>query len=45
MEIGVPTEVKARECRVGLDHGAVAELVQAGHVLRVQRGAGAGAET
>ncbi len=42
MDIGIPTEVKAGEARVGLAPGAVAELVAAGHRLRVQAGAGMG---
>lgn len=40
MDIGIPTEVKPGEARVGLTPAAVAELVAAGHRLLVQAGAG-----
>ncbi len=42
MRIGVPTEIKVQEYRVGLVPGAVRELVEAGHEVRVQTGAAAG---
>jgi alanine dehydrogenase len=42
MRIGVPTEIKNREYRVGLVPASVRELVDAGHELLVQRGAGTG---
>ncbi|MEM0985931.1 MAG: alanine dehydrogenase [Pseudomonadota bacterium] len=42
MRIGVPTEIKNQEFRVGLTPESVGELVQAGHVVFVQSGAGAG---
>lgn len=42
MRIGVPKEIKNHEYRVGLTPPSVAELVAAGHTLRVQTGAGLG---
>jgi alanine dehydrogenase len=42
MRIGVPTEIKVHEYRVGLIPAAVRELVAAGHDLLVQSGAGRG---
>ncbi|MGL6111217.1 MAG: alanine dehydrogenase, partial [Rubrivivax sp.] len=42
MRIGVPTEVKNHEYRVGLTPGSVRELVAHGHAVVVQAGAGAG---
>jgi alanine dehydrogenase len=42
MRIGVPTEVKSGERRVGLTPGSVAELVAHGHEVLVQRGCGDG---
>jgi alanine dehydrogenase len=42
MHIGVPTEIKVQEYRVGLVPAAVRELAQAGHHVTVQSGAGAG---
>src|SRR5471030_1648404 len=42
MRIGVPTEIKVHEYRVGLVPAAVRELVAAGHEVCVQSGAGAG---
>jgi alanine dehydrogenase len=42
MKIGVPTEVKADEERVGLTPSSVHELVLAGQDVLVQSGAGAG---
>ncbi|WP_062071713.1 alanine dehydrogenase [Demequina sediminicola] len=43
MRIGVPTEVKNHETRVGLEPAAVARLVDGGHEVVVQSGAGDGA--
>jgi alanine dehydrogenase len=43
MLIGVPTETKADEYRVGLVPSAVRELTARGHRVLVQQGAGAGA--
>jgi len=40
MRIGVPTEIKNREYRVGLAPAAVRELVHHGHEVLVQTGAG-----
>ncbi len=40
--IGVPTEIKANERRVGLTPTSVREVVAAGHEVVVQSGAGAG---
>ncbi len=42
MRIGVPTEIKCNEFRVGLVPGSVRELVARGHEVIVQSGAGAG---
>ncbi|GIX09384.1 alanine dehydrogenase [Elioraea sp.] len=42
MKIGVPTEVKVHEHRVGLVPASVRELVHGGHEVVVQSGAGAG---
>jgi len=42
MKIGVPTEIKNHEYRVGLVPGPVRELTSRGHELFVQAGAGAG---
>ena len=42
MIIGVPTEIKPRENRVGINPGGVQSLVQAGHEVHIQAGAGAG---
>lgn len=42
MRIGVPTEIKCDEFRVGLVPGSVRELVARGHDVVVQSGAGAG---
>jgi alanine dehydrogenase len=42
MRIGVPTEIKPQESRVGLVPSAVRELTSAGHNVMVQAGAGAG---
>ncbi len=42
MQIGVPKEIKTREYRVGLTPAGVHTLVEDGHTLLVERGAGAG---
>ena len=42
MKIGVPTEIKAQENRVALTPAGAEQLVQAGHAVVVQAGAGAG---
>lgn len=42
MRIGIPTEIKSDEFRVGLVPGSVRELVAHGHEVIVQAGAGAG---
>ena len=42
MKIGVPKEIKIHEYRVGLVPAGVRELVDAGHAVLVQTGAGAG---
>ncbi len=42
MRVGVPTEIKKHEYRVGLTPTAVREYVAAGHAVFVQRGAGSG---
>jgi alanine dehydrogenase len=42
MRIGVPAEIKIHEYRVGLVPASVRELVQAGHSVTVQSGAGHG---
>ncbi len=42
MRIGVPTEIKSDEYRVGLVPGSVRELAARGHEVLVQSGAGAG---
>jgi alanine dehydrogenase len=42
MRIGVPTEIKSSEFRVGLVPGSVRELTAKGHEVLVQSGAGAG---
>jgi len=42
MQLGVPTETKTREYRVGINPGGVASLVRAGHEVLVQAGAGEG---
>ena len=43
MEFGVPREVRDLEMRVGLTPAAVLALTQAGHIVYVESGAGAGA--
>ena len=42
MRIGVPTEIKKQESRVGLTPESVGELVRAGHDVFIQNGAGLG---
>ena len=42
MRIGVPTEIKAQEGRVGLTPAGVRELTARGHAVLVQSGAGRG---
>ena len=42
MIIGVPTEIKTREYRVGINPGGVLALVRAGHKVLIQAGAGEG---
>ncbi len=42
MLIGVPTEIKTREFRVGINPGGVLALVRAGHKVQIQKGAGEG---
>jgi alanine dehydrogenase len=42
MKVGVPTEIKTDEYRVALTPAGVRELVDAGHEVCVQRGAGEG---
>jgi alanine dehydrogenase len=43
MKVGVPTEIKANEHRVGLTPTAVREYVAHGHQVLVEKGAGIGA--
>jgi alanine dehydrogenase len=40
--VGVPTEIKSQENRVGMVPGGVRQMVDSGHEVRVQRGAGEG---
>lgn len=42
MKIGVPSEIKNHEYRVGLIPASVSEYVRAGHTVYVQKGAGEG---
>src|SRR4028118_1965785 len=42
MKVGVPTEIKTDEYRVALTPSGVRELVEHGHEVLVQRGAGEG---
>src|SRR5450755_1791452 len=42
MKIGIPKEIKVHEYRVGMVPAGVKELVQSGHQVQVQTGAGAG---
>lgn len=43
MRIGVPKEIKVHEYRVGLTPAGAAELVRAGHTVRIESTAGVGA--
>ena len=43
MQIGIPREIKAQEDRVGLTPGNVRTLVNNGHDVLVEAGAGDGA--
>lgn len=43
MDIGVPKEIRDLEMRVGLTPAGVLALVQAGHAIYIEQGAGAGA--
>jgi alanine dehydrogenase len=40
--IGVPTEIKTKENRVGINPGGVIALSRAGHTVKIQKGAGTG---
>jgi alanine dehydrogenase len=42
MKVGVPTEIKTDEYRVALTPAGVRELVEHGHEVMVQAGAGLG---
>ena len=42
MKVGVPTEIKADEYRVALTPAGVRELVEHGHEVLIQHGAGEG---
>ena len=42
MRVGVPTEIKNNEFRVAITPAGVAELVQRGHEVLIQAGAGTG---
>ena len=42
MKVGIPSEIKDNEFRVGMIPAAVHALVQAGHEVRVEQGAGTG---
>ncbi|HEX4943757.1 MAG TPA: alanine dehydrogenase [Usitatibacteraceae bacterium] len=42
MRVGVPKEIKVQEYRVGLTPSSVREVVERGHEVLVERGAGAG---
>jgi len=42
MQIGVPTEIKKQEFRVGLTPESAGELIRAGHDVFIQEGAGLG---
>ena len=42
MHVGVPTEIKKQESRVGLTPESVGELVRVGHTVSIQDGAGIG---
>ena len=40
MKIGVPKEIKTQEARVGVTPAGATSLIQAGHEVHVQKGAG-----
>lgn len=42
MKFGIPTEIKTREYRVGINPGGVKALVKDGHQVFIQQGAGLG---
>lgn len=42
MKIGIPKEIKAQEQRIGASPNTVANLVQAGHEVVIEKGAGIG---
>lgn len=42
MKIGIPTEIKEREHRIGINPGGVVELTSAGHEVLIQKDAGVG---
>tara|TARA_B100001750_G_scaffold219681_1_gene206746 strand:+ start:4616 stop:5728 length:1113 start_codon:yes stop_codon:yes gene_type:complete len=42
VKIGIPTEIKEREHRVGINPGGVLELTRAGHQVLIQKDAGVG---
>jgi len=42
VKIGIPTEIKEREHRIGINPGGVVELTAAGHEVLIQKGAGIG---
>ncbi|MEN7342585.1 MAG: alanine dehydrogenase [Pseudomonadota bacterium] len=42
MRVGIPTEIKVQERRVGMTHDGVADLTREGHSVFVQSGAGLG---
>ena len=43
MKVGVPSEIKAQESRVGLTPQSVKELVKDNHIVLIQNNAGTGA--
>ncbi len=42
MKVGIPTEIKVQEKRVGMTHDGIGDLTRAGHEVFVQSGAGLG---
>ena len=42
MRVGIPTEIKVQEFRVGITPAGVHALKEAGHTVLVQKGAGLG---
>jgi alanine dehydrogenase len=42
MIVGVPREIKDNEYRVSMTTGGVAQLIEAGHEVRIETGAGEG---